>query len=334
MPHIQKNVSLKPFNTFHVEAYAKYFVSIQSPDALSSLIKSKVLHDLPKLILGGGSNILLTQDFHGLVIKINIKGIEKIKETENYVWLAVAAGEDWHSFVKYCVEHDYAGVENLILIPGTTGAAVVQNAGAYGMEITDTLQEIDTLHLQTGNFKTFFPNQCRFAYRSSCFKSKHNPFVVTRAIFKLCKYPQFKINYASIKKLLEIKNLTLTKIADVIVKIRQKKLPDFKQFGNAGSFFKNPVVPLQVFNRLSIVYPAMPHWKYNGQVKLAAAWLIEKCGWKGKKFGQTGVYEKHALVLLNYGHASGLSIKRLADDIVISVFKKFNIRLESEVLIL
>lgn len=334
MPQIQEHVLLKPFNTFHVDAYAEYFVSIKSPEELPVLIKDKKYHQIPKLILGGGSNILLTEDFKGLVIKIDIKGIKKLKETKNHVWLAVAAGEHWSSFVRYCIEHDYAGVENLILIPGTVGAAIVQNAGAYGMETANAVEKVEALHVQTGHSKSFLPDECRFEYRSSFFKKRNNPFIVTRAIFKLCKYPHFKIDYAPLKKLLGTENLTLKKIAAAIVKIRQKKLPDFRKFGNAGSFFKNPIIPFKEFDKLLAKYKDIPHWKHNDHVKLAAAWLIEKCGWKGKKIGEVGVYQKHALVLLNYGHASGSAIKQLADHIIESVFKKFNVRLEPEVIIL
>jgi len=335
MSQIQEHVLLKRFNTFHVEAFAEYFVSIKSSEELSTLTKNKQYQHLPKLILGGGSNILLTKNVKGLVIKIDIKGIQKLTETEDYIWLSVEAGEHWSSFVRYCIEHNYAGVENLVLIPGTVGAAIVQNAGAYGMETADTLQEIETLHIDTGHSKTFSPKECLFEYRSSCFKKRNNPFVVTQAIFKLSKHPHFKIDYAPLKKLIGTeKNLTLKKIAAAIVKIRQEKLPDFRKFGNAGSFFKNPIISFQEFDAILTKYPNIPHWKHDDHVKLAAAWLIETCGWKGKKIGNVGVYEKHALVLLNHGDASGADIKHLAENIIDSVFKKFNVRLEPEVIIL
>jgi len=335
MPQIQEHVLLKHFNTFHVEAFAEYFISIKSSEALSTLIKDKTYHHLPKLILGGGSNILLTEDFKGLVIKIDSKGIQKLKETEDSVWLTVEAGEHWSSFVRYCIEHEYAGVENLVLIPGRVGAAVVQNAGAYGMETADTVQEIETIHIQTGHLKKFLANECHFEYRSSFFKKKNNPFIVVRATFKLCKRPHFKIDYEPLKKLVTAEeNLTLKKIAATIIKIRQEKLPDSRKFGNAGSFFKNPIVSFPEFDAISAKHPNIPHWKHDHHVKLAAAWLIEQCGWKGKKIGNVGVYEKHALVLMNYGKATGQAIKQLADQIIQSVFEKFNVRLEPEVIIL
>jgi len=223
MSQIQEHVLLKRFNTFHVEAFAEYFVSIKSSEELSTLIKDKQYQHLPKLILGGGSNILLTKNFKGLVIKIDTRGIQKLTETKDSIWLSVEAGEHWSSFVRYCIEHNYAGVENLVLIPGTVGAAIVQNAGAYGMETADIVQEVGTIHIQTGDSNIFSPDKCHFEYRSSFLKKRDNPFVVTRAIFKLSKHPHFKIDYAPLKKLIGTeKNLTLKKLQPLLLKSVKK----------------------------------------------------------------------------------------------------------------
>jgi UDP-N-acetylmuramate dehydrogenase len=331
---IQQNVSLKRFNTFHVEAYAAYFAVLKRKEELLTLSQDAKFRTLPKFVLGGGSNILLTKNFNGLVIKLDNHGIRTLKETDEYIWLEVKAAEHWNAFVRYCIEHNYAGVENLVLIPGTVGAAVVQNAGAYGMETANTLESVETIHIKTGHIKTFSAKECLFEYRSSFFKTKDNSFIVTQAVFKLFKRPHFNVEYAPLRQALKGKSLTLQTIAQAIINIRKEKLPDYRKFGNAGSFFKNPIVSFDEFDKLLKKYPNIPHWKHDHHVKLAAAWLIEQCGWKGRRIGDVGVYEKHALVLLNYGNATGEAIQKFANDIIQSVFEKFNVRLEPEVIIL
>jgi UDP-N-acetylmuramate dehydrogenase len=334
MPNIQKNISLKHLNTFHVEAYAQYFVSVRTNEELSSVLKDSTLKKLPKFILGGGSNVLFTKDFKGLIIKISNQGIKLVKETHEHVWLLAAAGENWTTFVHDCIQHQYAGVENLFLIPGSLGAAIVQNAGAYGMETADTVQCVETINRYTGDIKRFLAEECQFSYRSSRFKTKKNPFIITHAVFKLSKKPCFRLDYEPLRQSIPKSDLTLQKIADTIVSIRQSKLPDYRKYPNAGSFFKNPVISVDQFAQLAQSYQHIPHWSYNSGVKIAAAWLIEQCGFKGKRFGNVGVYHKHALVLVNYGHANGKEIKALADHIVQKVIEKFNILLVSEVMIL
>lgn len=330
---IENNKSLKPHNTFGINAKASYFASIEHSDELHTLLSDSQWKNTAKLILGGGSNILLTQDFDGLVIHNRILGIEKIKEDSEHVYLKVGAGENWHQFVLHCVDHHYAGIENLSLIPGTVGASPIQNIGAYGVEIKDYIEEVHTLSVDNQKPQVFKNEACMFGYRDSIFKQKlKNKQVITHVVFRLNKTPVFHIHYGSIKEKLNNSELSIKKISDAIIKIRQEKLPNPSVIGNAGSFFKNPVIPGKIFSDLQKQYTDMPHFdEGNEHVKIPAAWLIEQTGFKGKRFGNVGVHVHQALVLVNYGEGTGNQIKQLSDEIQKTVKEKFNIQLMTEV---
>lgn len=338
-PKLTENISLKALNTFGVDVNARYYAKVNSLQQIHQLLNNPKSHALPKLILGQGSNILFTQNFDGLVIQNTIRGIEIIKEDANHVWLKIGAGENWHAFVEYCIEHNYAGVENLSLIPGTVGAAPIQNIGAYGAELKDVFCELSAIKLDDGSEQVFQHHNCDFGYRHSIFKAAlKNQYIITTVTLKLSKHPQFNIDYGALRYTLEqmkIKTLSIKHISNAVVHIRRSKLPDPKKIGNAGSFFKNPYISLSTLKKLLNQYPDIPHHPLpNNEVKIPAAWLIEQCGWKGKKFGNFGVHDKQALVLVNHGSAKGHEIAQLAKDIQDSVAKKFNITLVPEVNIL
>ena len=327
---IQENKSLKSFNTFGIDATARYFAEVHTIEALQTLLRQ---HQSP-LILGGGSNILFTKNNDNLVIRNCIVGIEKIDETDDHVFLKIGAGENWHQLVLYCIQHNYAGIENLSLIPGTVGASPIQNIGAYGVELKDSLETVEARFIASPTEKHLFSNKdCEFGYRDSIFKNTlKNKVVITHVTLKLAKKPTFHLDYGAIRDRIKNKPLSIKTISDAIIAIRQEKLPDPKVIGNAGSFFKNPVVPATLFSSLQKDYPTMPHFpEEGGDVKIPAGWLIEQCGFKGKRFGDVGVHEHQALVLVNYGNASGLAIKNLSEEIQRVVFEKFKIILKSEV---
>lgn len=333
---IQNNINLKPYNTMAIPALAKQFVTIDSEAALALLLQETELLQQAIFILGGGSNILLTQNFQGLIIHNQLKGITTIKETQQHVWLKVAAGENWHNFVMHCVKQNYGGVENLSLIPGTTGAAPIQNIGAYGVEVKDTFESLEAYELSTGKMVEFSKNECEFAYRDSVFKKKLiNQFIITQVTFKLNKFPELNFSYGAIADTLHSMNfamLSVKVISDAVIKIRQSKLPDPKILPNTGSFFKNPYVSMIQFNALKADYPTVPNFAVDANtVKVPAGWLIEQCGWKGKKIGNVGVYEKQALVLVNHNNGDAAEIMNLVKAIQESVQSKFNIFLEPEV---
>lgn len=333
---IQKDVPLKPFNTFGIGAKAKLFVEVSTVSELKSVLLQAEQQQTPILILGGGSNILFTQDFDGLVIKINIRGIEKIREDGEHVWVKVGAGENWHEFVLYCIEQGWYGAENLSLIYGTVGAAPMQNIGAYGVEIKDIFDLLIAVDRKSGNQQFFTHADCKFAYRESVFKHElKDRYVIVEVIFQLAKKPSLNISYGAIQQMLaEIgtNHLSAKVLSDVIIKIRQSKLPNPEQIGNAGSFFKNPEIPKSHFENLREQYPQMPSYPAGEQkVKVPAGWLIEQCGWRGKRIGNTGAHKDQALVIVNYGNATGLEIKELASNIQQSVVEKFAIHLEMEV---
>jgi UDP-N-acetylmuramate dehydrogenase len=334
--NIQQDVSLQPYNTLNVAAMARYFSRVESKAELQTLLTSPQWQDKITLILGGGSNILLTQDIEGLVIKINIMGIEKIKEDNQHVWLQVGAGENWHQLVLYCIEHGFAGIENLSLIPGTVGAAPMQNIGAYGVELQSVFDHLNAINRHSGEIETFYNKQCEFGYRSSVFKhALKNKYIITDVTLKLNKTPQFHTSYGAVQQTLNdmgIKELSLKAVSDAVIKIRQQKLPDPAALPNAGSFFKNPIISHQAFSTLQQQYLDMPHYPAsNNQIKIPAAWLIEQCGFKGKRLNGVGVHEHQALVLINYNQSPGIKIKNLADEIQQSVNKKFAIELVPEV---
>jgi UDP-N-acetylmuramate dehydrogenase len=334
---IQENISLKPYNTFGIDVRARWFSTFSNIDELSVLF-THVKHprQLPPLVLGGGSNILFTQDYDGLVMKNELKGIELIKETADHYYVKAAAGENWHIFVLHCIENDYAGVENLSLIPGNVGASPMQNIGAYGVEIKDVFHELEAYDIEAGKVVLFDNNACEFGYRESVFKRKYkNKFVILTVTFKLNKAPEYKISYGAIQQELEKMNITqlnIKAISQAVINIRSSKLPDPAEIGNAGSFFKNPTISSEQFDSLKLQFPAIVGYPAPGNsVKVAAGWLIEQCGWKGYRKGNTGCHEKQALVLVNYGNASGVDVYTLSTEIMNSVEQKFGIILEREV---
>lgn len=334
---IQQNISLKPMNTFGIDAKASYFASVHDLDQFNLLQSHEIFHSVPKLVLGEGSNVLFTRDFDGLVIKNNIKGIQVISEDEDHVRLQVGAGENWHQFVMYCVEHGLGGVENLSLIPGTVGAAPIQNIGAYGVELKDTFFQLNALHLKTGHQRIFSSESCQFGYRDSIFKTLFkDQYAILSVEFQLNRKPNYHLDYAHIKETLQsmrVEQPSLKAISDAIIHIRRNKLPNPKELGNAGSFFKNPMVSSLHFEELKKSFPDIPFFNLANSdfKKIPAAWLIEHCGWKGKRFGSIGIYEKQALILVNYGGGTGRDIKELAEKIQHSVQSLFGIALVPEV---
>ncbi len=337
---IQKNISLKNLNTFGIDVSAKYFAEISSVDELRELLATEEFKTNKRFILGGGSNILLTQDVDALVIKNNLKGIEVVRETDSEVFLKVGSGEVWHDIVLHTVEKNWGGIENLSLIPGSVGAAPVQNIGAYGVEVREAFENLEAINLESGELELFSAEDCLFGYRDSVFKNKlKDQYFITSVTFRLKKNPQeFTTSYKTLKETLatkNIENIDLATVSETVSEIRRSKLPYPDKIPNAGSFFKNPVVSKKVFDQLTQEHGEMPHHvQENGDVKLQAAWFIEQCGWKGKRVGNAGVHDKQALVLVNFGGATGLEIKKLSEDIQESVQKKFGVLLEPEVTII
>lgn len=335
MPKIQKNVSLKPFNTFGLEASAASFVEINSIKEAQELISSPDF-DLSKvLILGGGSNLLLTRDYEGLVVKNNIKGID-FKEQGDSVLVTAGGGEVWHNLVMTCVDKGYGGIENLSFIPGTVGAAPMQNIGAYGVEIKDSFVNLTALNLISGELESFDNNACEFGYRESIFKHSHKGrYLICEVTFQLTKTPQLHLEYGAIRDTLaemDIENPTIKDVSNAVIAIRQSKLPDPAEIGNSGSFFKNPVVEKSLFDNIKNEHPAAPSYPVDeNHIKLPAGWLIEQAGWKGYTRGQIGVHKKQALVLVNYGDGKGADIQQLSKDIQASVAEKFGVNLQAEV---
>lgn len=337
MLQIHENISLKNFNTFSIDAYAKYFVEINHKEELSELFADTKWKNSNFLVLGGGSNMLFTKNFEGLVIKINIRGIEhRINHSE--VIVEAGAGEVWNDFVNYCVSWGFAGVENLSLIPGSVGASPVQNIGAYGVELKDVLDSCEAFEIATGNFVTFTNADCKFDYRESTFKQdKKGKFIICSVKFKLSTQENINISYGAIQAELEkkeIANPTIKDVSSVVSEIRVSKLPDPSTIGNAGSFFKNPVISETEFNTLKNNYPEVVHYIVQNGIKIAAGWLIEQCDWKGKIVGNTGTWKNQALVLVNHGNATGKEIYDLSSEIIKSVHEKFGVTLEREVNIL
>lgn len=335
--YVQENISLKPFNTFRIDAKAQYYAPFTSVNELSELTARYPKQSL--LILGGGSNILLTKDVAGLVLKNEIKGIDKVREDEQYIYVRAGAGENWHQFVLQCIQNKWAGVENLSLIPGNVGASPMQNIGAYGVELKDVFYELKAWHLQEKCNYTFSLKDCEFGYRESVFKRKYKgQFVITSVCFRLYKQPVFNTSYGAIEQELaamNIKELTIKAVSDAVIRIRSSKLPDPAEIGNAGSFFKNPGISRDNYESLKQRFPAIVGYDNpDGSVKLAAGWLIEQCGWKGYREGDAGCHAKQALVLVNYGNATGEQVYALSSRIVESVKEKFGVELEREVNIL
>ena len=330
---IQQNISLKSYNTFGIDVKARRFVDISSLNELENVIRS----EKDFFILSGGSNLLLTKDVDKLVIHLNTKGIEVVQENSNDILIKVQAGENWHEFVLWCIDHNYGGVENLSLIPGNVGTAPIQNIGAYGVELKDSMHNLEALEIDTLNTKTFTNKNCEFGYRNSVFKNElKGKYIITSVTFKLTKNTH-KLNssYGAIRSELDkgnIINPTIKDISKAVIAIRQSKLPDPKEIGNSGSFFKNPIISTTDFKNLQKTYPEAPHYVVSkNEIKVPAGWLVEQCGFKGKRFGDAGVHKKQALVLVNYNNATGREIFELSKKIQKTVLEKFEIQLDAEV---
>ena len=335
MIRFSENYSLKQHNTFGINAHAKYFFEFTDIEDLAVFLNSnESIGEEKILVIGEGSNILLLNDFDGLVIHPNLPGIQIVKEDRQNIWIEVGAGEVWDEFVQFTVDYGLGGIENLSLIPGSVGAAPVQNIGAYGQEVGSVVEKVKGFDLNLKRQVEYLAVQCEFGYRSSIFKNAlKNSFVITSVVFKLEKFPEFVLGYGDVEKRAREKGeITLVNIRKSIIEIRQSKLPDTKEIGNAGSFFKNPEVDTDLAESLKNRFENMPVYPgSNGKVKLAAGWLIEKAGWKGVRDGEVGVHEKQALVIVNYGNATGKQIFDFSSKIKQSVFEKFGVDLEREV---
>lgn len=343
MLRISENFSLKKHNTFGIEARARYFIEISQPGEISEFLQNDRLKHLPLFILGGGSNVLLTKDFNGVVLKINIPGKAIQKEDENFVYLKAGAGENWHNLVLFCLEKNWGGAENLSLIPGSVGAAPMQNIGAYGTEFKDVFFELEAVMTDSGKIKKFSKEECHFGYRESVFKNElKGKCIIVSVTLKLKKEPVLNTSYGAIEQELKVMNVTSPGIKDVseaVCRIRKSKLPDPAEIGNAGSFFKNPIVPKEKYETLKarfeglVAYPSPPTplHKEGESWKLAAGWLIENAGWKGKRIGDCGVHRNQALVLVNYGNASGDDLLNLSQKIIEDIKEKYDVELEREV---
>lgn len=334
---VRENYSLKNYNTFGIDVKCRYFVESSTESDFLEFVSSYELKPEEIMVLGEGSNFLFTDDFDGTVFYPTIKGIEIVEENEEQVWVRVGAGEVWDDFVAWAVEHGFGGVENLSFIPGHVGAAPVQNVGAYGMEAGDTIERVEAIQIEEARKVTIPAADCRFAYRDSIFKREwKNRYIVTYVVFRLTKTPEFRLNYGSIQEEIQkLGEVCLKNIRQAIIRIRRAKLPDVKELPNAGSFFKNPVVSRQQAERLKEKHPALPVYPVDeDRVKLAAGWLIEQCGWKGKDLGKAGVYEKQALILVNRAGASGVEVAHLANEVKKSVFMVFGVWIEPEVYVI
>ena len=325
------NVDLKPYNTFGLAATAQYFSKLSSVEELSNLNTNA-----PVLVLGGGSNLLFRDNIDGFVVKNEIMGIDLIREDADHVYVRAGAGENWHGFVEHCIAKGWCGVENLALIPGCIGASPMQNIGAYGVEIKDVFHSLEAWHLQDKELHSFSLEDCAFGYRESVFKRKYKgQYIITHVTYRLRKTPEFRISYGAIQQELErmgVQELSIRAVADAVIGIRRSKLPDPAVIGNAGSFFKNPEVPAETFVALKQRFPDIVGYSTSsGMVKLAAGWLIERAGWKGYRKGDAGVHENQALVLVNYGQATGDEIFQLSEEILHSIDAQFGVHLEREV---
>lgn len=332
---IEENFDLSHLNTFGVSALARFFVILNTEEDLEDLIKTKEFKENEKFFIGGGSNILFTKNFPGIVVLNKLKGIEIIKEDEEFCWIKSASGEIWSDLVNFTVNRELWGVENLSLIPGTVGAGPMQNIGAYGTELKETLEEVYVVDISTGEKKVFKNKECKFGYRDSIFKNEvKNKYFITGILLKLSKVPKPNLSYRVLKDYMKKNNLIPNSprvISDAVINIRKSKLPDPKVICNAGSFFKNVFVSEEKLEELKKNYPDISFFEEDGMIKIPSGWLVESCGWKGKRIGNVGVHEKQALVIVNFGNASGKEIKQLAEDIILSVSLKFDLKLIPEV---
>ena len=329
--NVAQNVSLRPYNTFGMDVAAERFVILNDEAEIPAIAAlSPVRH-----VVGGGSNILLTKPVEGMVILNRLKGIEVVQEDANHVWIKAAAGEVWHDLVQYAIGNNFGGIENLALIPGTVGASPIQNIGAYGVEVRETISMVYGWHWAEGHAVALTNEQCRFGYRDSIFKQElKDKILVTSVVFRLSKHPEFRTSYGAITQELEVMGLqpSVKNIANAVINIRRSKLPDPAIIGNAGSFFKNPAILKGLYETLHQQYPLLPSYPVDDDhVKVPAGWLIEHCGWKGIRIEDAGVHVKQALVLVNYGHAGGHEILQLSEDVIQSVKAAFGIELEREV---
>ncbi|HEX8563027.1 MAG TPA: UDP-N-acetylmuramate dehydrogenase [Flavobacterium sp.] len=332
---IFENFSLKDYNTFGIEAKAKRFVAVHSVDQLKEVLREN--QDQRKFVLGGGSNMLLTKDIDALVIHIDLKGKKVIGQDEDFAFVEAQAGENWHEFVLFAIDNNLGGLENMSLIPGNVGTTPVQNIGAYGTEIKDTFVSCDAVNIKTLETKTFTKDECKFGYRESVFKNEvKDQYVITSVVFKLTRR-NHKINasYGDITKELEKNNIskpTLKDLSNAVIAIRRSKLPDPKELGNSGSFFKNPIIPRWQFEQIQPNFPDMPHYTVSdSEVKVPAGWLIEQAGFKGKRFGDAGIHKNQALVLVNYGDATGQEILEVSKNIQKTILDTYGIAIEAEV---
>ncbi len=335
---IKENISLKPYNTFGIDVPAQRFATFSTVQELKDLLAQRAAGE-KLLVLGGGSNVLFTGAQNALVLKNNILGKDIIHEDAHHVYIKAGGGENWHEFVQFCLNHHLAGVENLSLIPGSVGASPMQNIGAYGVEIKDVFHSLEAFHIESGDVKMFTANDCAFGYRESVFKNIYKgQFIILNVVYRLNKLAKINTSYGAINTELErmgVKNPRIRDVSQAVINIRQSKLPDWHAIGNAGSFFKNPGVKSEVFERLKTTFDGLVAFPLeNGNYKLAAGWLIEQCGWKGYRNGDAGCYDKQALILVNYGNATGEEIYALSENVINSVEEKFGVRLEREVNIL
>ena len=340
MVKVEENISLKAYNTFGIDVRARYLCRITTVDQLIDLLQSPLFKKEKHYILGGGSNVLFTDNFDGLIIKDDLKGIEVLSETDTHIHVKVLAGENWHEFVMHAVSNNWGGVENLSLIPGTVGAAPMQNIGAYGVEIKNLIETVEAIALETGSLKTFTNEECAFGYRESVFKKElAKKYFISSVTLRLSKKNhQLNTTYGAIQETLEEMNVTqptIQNISHAVINIRKSKLPDPIEIGNAGSFFKNPTIALTQYEQLQNIHATIPGYPIDNQnIKVPAGWLIEQCGWKGKRVDNAGVHPQQALVLVNYGNANGSEILSLSKKIQSSVMEKFHIQLTPEVNIL
>jgi len=334
MVKVYKNFWLKKYNSFGIDVKTAYYAECETTEELQELYNSDKYTDVPKYVLGGGSNVLFTGDYEGMIVRPLIKGIEVIEEDQEKVNVRAGAGEDWDEFVSWCVSEEYGGVENLSLIPGNVGTSPMQNIGAYGVEIKDVIRTVEAINIETMEPVAFSNDECRFGYRSSIFKHElKGRLIITHVNVDLSKHPVLVTHYGSVAEELEkYSRKDIYSVRQAVMAIRRRKLPDPEVTGNAGSFFKNPVIGKEAFNAFQRAYPEAPFYKLeDGTYKVPAGWLIEKAGFKGKRFGDTGVHKKQALVLVNYGSATGKEVWSLAKKIRLEVKSKFGIVLEPEV---
>jgi UDP-N-acetylmuramate dehydrogenase len=335
MIRIQSQQSLQAYNTFGVDVNAKYFAEVHTVEELQDILQTEQLKTSSLLVLGGGSNMLLTKDYDGFVLKMSIKGMD-VREEGKLVFVNAGGGEVWNDFVQFCVNRGYAGVENLSLIPGSVGASPIQNIGAYGVEMKDCFYSLQACEVATGNVRTFTREECRFGYRDSIFKNElRGQYIITSVLFRLSKTAKLNLSYGAIEEELQRRGIThptIKDVSDVVSHIRVSKLPDPSTIGNSGSFFKNPVISENDFKDLQHNFPEVVHYPAGeGKVKVAAGWLIEQCGWKGKVHGHTGTWKNQALVIVNHGGATGKEVYDFSTMIIDSVRERFGVTLEREV---